>query len=164
MQITLEEFYRRYDAGERDFTGLELPIEERELLRFRGIPRGVILKRAKLSGAVLEEIQIESVDLSFADLSQTALAEAIFDDTKMEGANFQGAYGSQICFRNCNLRYTKFREACLSDVSAVNCDFSFASFKGAFRDWDIKTVDCIFHETMTADGQTWEESPSGSIK
>jgi uncharacterized protein YjbI with pentapeptide repeats len=77
--MTLTEFYDGCDAGERDFTGVKLL--NPELIRFQGIPSGIILKKAYLNGANLEEIGIHAVDLSYAKLRKTYLGETGFGDT-----------------------------------------------------------------------------------
>jgi uncharacterized protein YjbI with pentapeptide repeats len=77
--MTLAEFYAKCNAGERDFTGVKLL--NPELIRFQGIPSGIILKKAYLNGANLEEIGIHAVDLSYAKLRKTYLGETGFGDT-----------------------------------------------------------------------------------
>ena len=87
MKLTGMELNRRYEAGERDFTRVSIPNAD---FRFQGVPRDIILKKANLAGAVLEEISIPAIDMSYAKFKKAELGETAFCGTNLEGADFRG--------------------------------------------------------------------------
>ena len=157
MKITMGEMYRRYDSGERDFTGLSLPDAD---FRFQGIPRDIILKKANLSGACLEEISIPAIDLSYAKLKKAQLGETAFCGTNLEGADFRGAHFCQTYFGKCNLRHANFSKTVLEEILFVEVDLSYANFSGAYKFGNLGFKRVIFHETITPDGSLCSTNPT----
>ena len=148
--ITLAELRQRYDAGERDFTGVKL--QTGILKRIRNLPRGIILKKADLSETEMDGIGIYDVDLSYANLRKTNLGETGFGQTNLEGTDFRGADFCQTLFSNCNLRHANFAGTDLVELLFRDCDLSYANFKDTTQ-FDIgRCKGVIFHETIMPDG------------
>ncbi len=85
--VTAEEFWERYEAGERDFTGINLSGANLS---------GAYLIQANLCGAYLENTDLSntylsSADLRGADLSNANLENACLEDAKLAGAILDGA-------------------------------------------------------------------------
>jgi uncharacterized protein YjbI with pentapeptide repeats len=155
--MTLTEFYDGCDAGERDFTGVKLL--NPELIRFHDIPTGIILKKAYLNGANLEEIGIHAVDLSYAKLRKTRLGETWFVETNLEGADFRGANFCETSFYKCNLRRANFSETDVRAILFRNVDLSYASFRGVSDFGTLLFDRVIFHETIMPDGSITSDNP-----
>lgn len=104
LGISDEEFLRRYNEEERDFTGINLTgvnlsgkflgydlnltranLTEAKLAK--AIFTGVNLRRANLTGAQLCEASFLNTNLSEANLEKADLHQANFKDTNLERAN-----------------------------------------------------------------------------
>ena len=160
--MTLTEFYDKCDAGERDFTGVKLL--NPELIRFHGIPTGIILKKAYLNGANMDEIGIHAVNLSYAKLRKIRLSETDFSDTNLEGADFRGAEFCQTSFYSCNLRRANFSGTVLDEVIFRDSDFSYANFNGARKFEVARCQRVIFHETIMPDGSLRTDNPRDNCR
>ena len=100
------EIIRRYDAGERDFRGLEIGSEASSSdPEFRSADlegadfsdcfivadfTGARLRGAKFS-AIVKTCCFDRADLRNADFSGAAIDAATFDGADLEGATFEGA-------------------------------------------------------------------------
>ncbi|MGB3636032.1 MAG: pentapeptide repeat-containing protein [Rivularia sp. (in: cyanobacteria)] len=85
--VSGEEFWERYEEGERDFTGINLTGANLS---------GAYLIQANLCGAYLENTDLSntylsSADLRGADLSNANLENACLEDAKLAGAILDGA-------------------------------------------------------------------------
>lgn len=104
--ISAEEFLQRYQEGERDFTGINLP--------------GV-----NLTGKSLSQVNLSSANLSGAELSGTNLHGANLSEANLCHANLHKAN-----LNSANLRKTKFINANLSEVSLYYANLSEANLSG----------------------------------
>ena len=104
--ISAEEFLQRYQEGERDFTGINLP--------------GV-----NLTGKSLSQVNLSNANLSGAELSGTNLHGADLSEANLCHANLHKAN-----LNSANLRKTKFINANLSEVSLYYANLSEANLSG----------------------------------
>lgn len=103
--MSSEQILRRYEAGERDFSGLEIE-DEPEVTPLRGaVLDGALFNRAFIvavfSGASLRGAQFveanvktcvyDGADLTDADFTNAALCATTFQRARMDGAKFDGA-------------------------------------------------------------------------
>ncbi|MEH1943332.1 MAG: pentapeptide repeat-containing protein [Nostoc sp.] len=139
-RVTVEEFLRRYAAGERDF-------------------QQILLEYADLSGAELKGISLRGAQFSYVNLSSIKLrdcdlrAEFIycnFTDTNIESCDLERAR-----FFDCDLRGANIR---LCDVSSTA--FTRVNLQGVTRSnsgkdpceyWDIIREDGVFIPGFTLD-------------
>jgi uncharacterized protein YjbI with pentapeptide repeats len=105
--ISPEELVRRYDAGERDFRGLDM-----SGLKFRQPPNfaGADFSDGNFKGTFLGGAQLISCDLSRCDLTEADLSSAVLLRAILTGAKLSGA----------TLRSTGLREAVLESASLEN--------------------------------------------
>jgi len=88
---------RQYAAGEREFSGIDLPGADLRgsllgLIQLQGANlKGANLLGAYLRGANLKEINLSGADLSGANLRDADLSGADLVGTKFLGANLRGA-------------------------------------------------------------------------
>jgi uncharacterized protein YjbI with pentapeptide repeats len=102
-----EEFFRRYEAGERDFSGINLSGANLE---------GVVLSDvnfvgANLSGTSLCEASLNRVDLSGSELSGASFSEAALVDVNLTGAILTNTFFGEPCMRRVNLTGVDLSEA-----------------------------------------------------
>mgnify|MGYP006449144981 CR=1 FL=1 len=100
-----DELLRRYAAGERDFSGVDL------------------------SGADLMEVALEDINLENA-----ILREAKFCWSRLDGAIFRNADLENAVFKLASLRNTDFRGANLRNCLIVEASLIRANFEGAIDD------------------------------
>ncbi|MGL5063672.1 MAG: pentapeptide repeat-containing protein [Microcoleus sp.] len=137
--ITTEEFWQRYNAGERNFTGCNLfevdfsgktlvadvILERANLTEANFI--GATLKQVNLCGANLQKSNLSSTNLQQADLieanlSSTNLTKAKLEYAKLIQANFDRAILSDANFTGANLT-----GANLSGANLTGANFSGAN-------------------------------------
>lgn len=143
-----EELLRRYNTGERDFTGVKLP-------GIRLIDRrlgGIIFREADLNDAILDWTDLIDADLSYANLRGVRLGEASLQRANLEGADLSGAVFAQTTFRGANLSYAKLRDAILTEFSFKNANLSYADLRGISGFSPLACKGAIFHETIMPDG------------
>lgn len=81
------ELLRRYTAGDRDFTGVNLS----GVRLVDKILKGVIFREADFSDGYLELAGFDVVDLSFANLRRIRFFESGFRRANLEGADLSDA-------------------------------------------------------------------------
>ena len=109
--VTAEEFLRRYNEGERDFTGINLAGVD---LSGQRLGSHINLSGANLKDANLSNINLGGVNLSKANLKRAKLTEAILTSTNLEQAKLIRS----------DLRYANLTFANLSKVQLCNTDIS----------------------------------------
>ncbi|MEA5619187.1 pentapeptide repeat-containing protein [Cronbergia sp. UHCC 0137] len=169
-KITTDELLARYNAGERNFAGVEILRIVGEMGEIDGVDgqitglEGADLRGINLRGANLEKVDLSGADLTEADLFGAYLGEASLGKTILRDANLFSANLS-----NASLNGADLTRANLSHVKAVGASFIGAKigyFERAdlthtdFRDCDVNgeglcyKFNVIWHTTM----------PDGTIK
>jgi hypothetical protein len=125
--VTPGELKQRYDAGERDFQGVNL--------QGACLP-GVNLSFACLQGAYLASTYLQHANLRGANLGYACLRGADLEGASLQGANLQGAelYRADLQdadLQDTDLRYADFSYANLSFVCLYGASLSRASLQGA---------------------------------
>jgi hypothetical protein len=94
------EFWQLYEAGERNF-------------------RGVDLSGAKIEG---QHIEIHDVNLSDANLERAEISQCYFYNSNFTATNFQSSFFYEVSFNNSNLAETNFKEMMTADLNFTGCD------------------------------------------
>jgi uncharacterized protein YjbI with pentapeptide repeats len=124
-RITVEELLRRFAAGERDFTEINIR-DSRE-----GLMRGIDLSGINLEGSSL------SVDFSGAILRETNFRYTVWDivtweDIDFSGSDFTGINNVVGCaFIRCNFNDTIWSKANLWQACFVDSTLTTANFDDA---------------------------------
>lgn len=124
--MAVEELLRRYAAGERDFTRVDIR-DSRE-----GLMRGIDLSSINLEDSAL------SVDFSGAILREANFRNTIWgghcrwQEADFSGSNFTGINNGSSCyFVRCNFSNTIWDEADLWQSTFEDCDLTGANFDNA---------------------------------
>lgn len=130
--INAEEFLRRYEAGERDFTGINLAGANLCGLSLTDIN----LSKANLTKANLTKANLSNTNLSGAKLSEANLLEAILISANFTGADLRSAElsaarldGAKLVGTNLNGAGLIQSELHAADLSGAN--LSYANFTAA---------------------------------
>lgn len=121
IQKSAEEILRRYQRGDKDFTGVTVTPDDFSGQRLRGI----IFKGATLFNCNFEETTLQGADLSAANLRQANLKQANLSKADLKGADFRGA-----TLRNADLSGADLRWANLEGVDLSGSNLSGANFDG----------------------------------
>ncbi|MEB3279629.1 MAG: pentapeptide repeat-containing protein [Lyngbya sp.] len=123
--VTAEEFLRRYNEGERDFTGINLAGVD---LSSTGESLGsdVNLSKANLRGANLRYMHLGKINLTGANLRESDLSGAYLVKTKLDRVNLKNADLSKA-----DLREASFKNAKLNNVNMSEANISDADLSGA---------------------------------
>lgn len=175
-EITAIELLDRYDAGERDFRGLDLSglqFHRREIGRrkiivegadFSGANtskcrfsaqnlRGGIFRNVDFTGAVFSETSILDCDMSFANFTEANCGESSFERVNLEGANFTNAVFCQSSIFESIVTGAIFRGAKLEESGPADGRLTRVDFTGArMFDLDIGRRRVIFDQTIMPDG------------
>lgn len=152
-KVTLEEFLKRYAAGERDF-------------------KQIILEYADLSGAELQNISLRGARFSYVNLSSIKLwdcnltAEFIycnFRDTLIENCDLE-----RTRFFDCDLRGATLRYVELTSTTFTRVNLQGAKLGGSGKDpcefWDVVREDGVFVPGFTFDLYIAERIAEGTTK
>ncbi|WP_392530822.1 pentapeptide repeat-containing protein [Nostoc sp. C117] len=139
-RVTVEEFLRRYAAGERDF-------------------HRIILEYADLSGAELQGINLHGAQFNYVNLSGIKLRSCIlkaqfiycnFRDALIESCNLEWAW-----FYDCDLRSANTRVCDLTSTHFIRVNLQGAKLRGFGEDpckyWDVIRHDGVFVPGFTFD-------------
>ncbi|MEH2380364.1 MAG: pentapeptide repeat-containing protein [Nostoc sp.] len=152
-RVTVEEFLRRYAAGERDF-------------------QQILLEYADLSGVELQGINLDGAQFCYVNLSSIKLwycnlkAQFIY-------CNFRDAL-----IENCDLESTRFFDCDLGGINTRICDLTCTRFirvnlrdaklSGSGEDpcrfWDVIREDGVFVPGFTSDLYIAERIAEGTTK
>ena len=107
-----EEIYRRYNAGERNFTGVDLSRVNLNLANFSVLGRvknknnlsGINLSGANLTRANIECVDLSSANLSDANLEFATLNEVDLTNSTLRNTNFYCTNFDGVNLTNANLR------------------------------------------------------------
>ncbi|NQE35499.1 pentapeptide repeat-containing protein [Microcoleus asticus] len=152
--MDVEELYRRYATGERDFPGVDL---SRANLNVAGVgdirdlePGQNDLSGINLSSANLTRAKMSHVNLSAANLSSANLDSATLCGTILTGANLRKAildYADLVC----DLIDVDWREASLFCTGLAGTDLTRANLMGATFQVHVEGR-LIFLDTIMPDG------------
>ncbi|MEM9273650.1 MAG: pentapeptide repeat-containing protein [Cyanobacteria bacterium P01_F01_bin.143] len=146
--MTAKELLRRYAAGERDFTGVDLS-EAR--LSFANL-RNIILKDAYLGYVVMDDADLSFADLSGANMEGISLGESILQGANLTGAILIDAVFGQTYFGDANLSYADLTGADLTESTFFNVNLSHADLTAATGFYIGRFEGAIFDETIMPDG------------
>ena len=167
-KITTDELLARYNAGERNFAGIELiriperdgidsPIEELEGADLRGINlRGANLEYLWLGGA-----NLTGADLFGASLISASLSDAILRDANLFSVNLTWAACHRTDFTGATLSYMNASSASFIDATLNFFEYAiliFANFQGAVGKLSLRNQFNMIWQTTMPDG-TVEEGP-----
>lgn len=145
--------FKQYDAGQRDFSGLNLKVEgyqfnSRQQPRQRIVFSGINFESARLesvepeqkeynlqginlSGANFGAAQLQEVNLSGADLSDADLSGVIFENVDLSHANLSGANLSRAILGTVNLTGANLSSANLQAIQIRVSDLTNANLSQA---------------------------------
>jgi|ERR1051326_2889972 uncharacterized protein YjbI with pentapeptide repeats len=103
--MSIEEFLRRYEAGQRTFEGIELP------------------EQASLRGAVLPGVIFKKSWVYWIDLREADLRGASFIDCNIKISDFRGADLRRTTFRGCVVCGSIWKGANLENVSVEDTTY-----------------------------------------
>ncbi|NER51128.1 MAG: pentapeptide repeat-containing protein, partial [Symploca sp. SIO1A3] len=146
--ISAEEFCRRVEEGERDFTGINLAEVD---LTGQHFPNGLNLSQANLTktklgrtslravnmiGANLTEAELSKADLfqanlSYTNLEKANLRKADLSAAKLEEVNLQEANLSGVELQQASLYGANLSEANLSEAELIQANLAKADLAGA---------------------------------
>ncbi len=112
--VTVEEFWKRYTQGERDFTGINLAGAD---LRGKNLGSDVNLSNANLNKANLNGVTWQSINLCRATLKEANMSNAFFSSTNFSDANLSRANLSKTNLSSANLTQANLVKANLSEAN-----------------------------------------------
>jgi uncharacterized protein YjbI with pentapeptide repeats len=162
--MDVEELYRRYAAGERDFSGVDLSRADLNVANVTYIedlqPGQNELSGINLSGANLTRANLSCVNLSGANLSSANLDSATLECTILTGADLRKAildYAELVC----NLIDVDLREASIFCTRLIGTNLTRANLMGATFQVMTEEDGLIFCDTIMPDGtinsKNWPE-------
>jgi uncharacterized protein YjbI with pentapeptide repeats/stress response protein SCP2 len=122
--ITTEDFLKRYQAGERDFTGSNLAGIDlsQKTLESNLMLSEANLTKANLAGAKLIKVNLIGANLQGADLSETNLQQADLIEANLSNANLTKASFYHAILIKANLSQAKLIEANLSSANLTGAN------------------------------------------
>ncbi len=123
IAVDVEEFLRRYEAGERDFTGVNLTGAN----LIGASLTGVNLSKANLTRAKLNSANLRSTNLSRTNLSEANLIQATLNNANLSGANLRSAELSAANLCGAKLAGTNLNGAKLIQAQMNGADLSEAN-------------------------------------
>jgi uncharacterized protein YjbI with pentapeptide repeats/stress response protein SCP2 len=131
--ITTEDFLKRYQAGERDFTGSNLAGIDlsQKTLESNLMLSEANLTKANLAGAKLIKVNLIGANLQGADLSETNLQQADLIEANLSNANLTKASFYHAILIKANLSQAKLIEANLSSANLTGANLTQAKLAKA---------------------------------
>ncbi|MCY7381090.1 MAG: TerD family protein [Microcoleus sp. CAN_BIN18] len=136
--ITAEEFCRRYNEGERDFTGINLAGVD---LSGKTLKSPISLSQANLSNSNLSNANLtnanmiganlQGANLKETNLPQADLIQANFSGANLTKANLNSARLIQANLSQANLSDTQLNSANLTNANLINANLTQASLSHA---------------------------------
>jgi hypothetical protein len=126
--VSGDEFWERYEAGERDFTGINLTGADFSGANFSGVDlTAANLSQTKLQKAEFSYARLNDANLSGANLIKASLSRANLSGANLNGANLNGAYLIQANLCGAYLENTDLSNAYLSSADLRNADLTLLS-------------------------------------
>ncbi|MEH2242247.1 pentapeptide repeat-containing protein [Nostoc sp.] len=168
--MNAEEFLRRYESGERDFSKVVL--------------KGLQLNHLDLSDINLNQAWLESTclmgtNLSSANISGANLRSCYLGSANLTNVNLSNSQIEVTNFNDSNLTNADLTKTFLCDSSLVRTNFTSATIEecnlaGSFcrqtiftnANWDWNYSDVIFHEAILPNGdiENYNYHPSEAVK
>lgn len=149
--MTAEELLKRYAAGERDFTGVDLSGVNLNIARLSecdsnlNILNGINLSGAKLISTNLEFVNLIGADLRSADLTDAQLLGADLSNADLRDAIFDNADLSA------NLTDADLRGSSMSGTVMYGGDLTRANLSDVIN-FGLSGEDVIFRDTIMSYG------------
>ncbi|TAF04529.1 MAG: pentapeptide repeat-containing protein [Nostocales cyanobacterium] len=128
ISVDAQEFWRRYEAGERDFTAINLAGVD---LSGQTLADEVNLSQANLSNAILTDVNWSNLNLRGANLRGANFANSNLSRANLSHANLCGAALAPEDLSGVNLTSADLRGADLSDANLENANLKDANISGA---------------------------------
>lgn len=116
------EFRSRYEAGQRDFRGVDL---HGQVLNLNIV--GADLRMSNLSQTKIYHCTLSNSNLSNANFQEAEISKSNFFNSNLSEANFSQAVFDNISFRDVSLNYANFATAKLLLWDAIRCDFIYVN-------------------------------------
>ncbi|MDF0554731.1 pentapeptide repeat-containing protein [Kamptonema sp. UHCC 0994] len=153
--MDVEELYRRYAAGDRDFQGVDLSHANLNVAKVRYLedlqPGQNELSGINLSGANLTSANLTYVNLSGANLSSANLKFAELSCTVLTGADLRKAI-LDYAQLGCDLIDVDLREATLFGTVLIGTNLTRSNLMGAKFQVMTEESGIIFCDTIMPDG------------
>ena len=122
-----DELVRRFEEGQRDFSGADLSAADLQNLSLDGI----ILCNANLRKAKLFGTSFRNADLTESDLSGTYLAKAELSGAKARRTNFHGCRMDGVSWKDVDLQSARLTEVNFRNATLDSCIMKSAGLKDA---------------------------------
>ncbi|OUL35540.1 hypothetical protein BV372_10860 [Nostoc sp. T09] len=168
--MNAEEFIRRYESGERDFSKVVLKGLQLNHLDLSGINlnqawlestclMGTNLSSANISGANLRFCYLGSANLSNANLSNSQIEVTNFNESNLTNADLTKTFLCDSSLVRMNLTSATIQECNLSGSFCRQTIFLSAN-------WDWNYTDVIFHEAILPNGdiESYNYQPSEAVE
>lgn len=164
--VDVGELFKRYYAGQRDFSGADFRRCGLSMISLEGCDFSrANMRDVEFDGSRFEGCSFDGADLrgchihsaaSFYDttfdsarLSEGLIANSQFTTSSLKGVSFDRTRLYGVSFQSCSMYKMSLEDARLRDVSLVGCNASESSLSGAaFHDsdlgWLIETPSCTF--------------------
>lgn len=132
-KMTADEFLSRYQAGERDFKGIELIDNPKT----ENLGNAIELKGTKLRGINLRGAKISFVNLDGADLTEADLFGVCLAGSLLRGAILKDANLASANLHWCGLFNADLRGTNLTYINATNASFSGANLELTYFEYAV---------------------------
>lgn len=130
------EFWQRYEAGERNFRGVDLSDVKLEGQHIEIYD--INLSEANLEGAEISQCYFYNSNFSGTNFQKVFFYEVSFNDTNLKGANFKGIMTTDLNFGGCDMSNVILTDAQLSDVYFNETNLSYSNWGGSVWDGGLK--------------------------
>lgn len=163
MNINFREFWQRYEAGERNFLGVNLAGETFKYEEFDNMN----LSNANLEGANISKFIFRNSNLSGVNLQKASFSESSFVDCNLSGANFAFVTAVDLTFNECDLSNATITDAQLGDVYFVATNLTQSKWRGSLWCGGVNISDltrAILDDLNTSDVELIDSIlPNGSL-
>lgn len=130
--VSGEEFWEKYEEGERDFTGINLTGADLTEANLSGVNlTAATLSQTNLQKAEFSYAKLEDANLSGTNLIKACLSRANLSGANLNGANLNGAYLVQANLHGAYLEDTDLSNAYLSSADLRGADLTNANLENA---------------------------------
>ncbi|MEH1998245.1 MAG: pentapeptide repeat-containing protein [Nostoc sp.] len=168
--MNAEEFLRRYESGERDFSKVILRGIQLNHLDLSGINlnqgwlESTCLMGTNLSDANISGANLRCCYLGFANLTNANLSNSQIESTNFNESNLTNADLTKTLLCDSSLVRTNLMEATIQECNLAGSFCRQAIFTNASWDWNY--ADVIFHETILPNGdiESYNYHPSEAVE